>query len=146
MKSINEAMIQDHEIINKLLNSFKEKLNSSYDYKELLKSFFSFKWNLEKHFFIEEKIIINEYAAKIKNPQDSEINHILKEHKEMLEILNEIQDTLDTGEKPSLDELTDLLNAHEKNEDHYFYPKLDEELDVENKKLILERCKEIILG
>lgn len=144
-------MIEDHKKIGNLISSFNRKIlstkeNNSLNFKELLNDFFKIKWNLEKHIFTEEKVIINEYQAKINYEEDNDVKHIQKEHKEIIELLLEIEEDLQSNQIPSLNDLIELIKEHEKNEENYFYPKLDEKLDIENKKLILSRCSEIIIS
>ena len=61
MKStiITEVMVRDHIKIVKLLNEFEKRLTQ--DRKIKLKAFNEFVWELEKHFFTEEKAIFISY-------------------------------------------------------------------------------------
>jgi hemerythrin-like domain-containing protein len=152
MKTINQAMIEEHAIINTLYEQFKEKLNrlandeSKSTFRNLLGDFNKFKWNLEKHFFVEEKIIISSYLSIEDKILNEDIQQILSEHQEIINQLTEIEEDLIAGVKPKIDDFSDFFNEHEKNEENYFYPKLDEELPVEFRTKIIERCKEAIIG
>ena len=56
---ILSRMIDDHSIIEKLMDDFEKDIDK--DYELLKKSFTKFEWKLEKHIFTEEKVIFTTY-------------------------------------------------------------------------------------
>lgn len=150
MTTIPEIMIEEHERINRDIKALQSKINdieqnsSKEDVRKLLDNFFKIKWNIEKHFFVEEKVIFTIYLSQRDEAENNDINHIVKEHKEILEMLEEIEDNLQDGIKPNLNDLLEILATHEDQEDNHLYPKFEEELDEKQKQLIRERANEIL--
>ena len=62
---------------------------------------------------------------------------------QQLILIDKIEDNLKNS-KSDIEDLKNLLKAHAIFEDRVFYPKLDDELSEDQKKLILERSEEII--
>jgi len=141
LRTIHKKMLGEHENILKMLDDFQKSSNNSP--KELEKTFSKFKWNLEKHFFIEEKVIFHIYNSP-KEIENFDILSLLKEHKDILWIINSIEDDFPKNFNSQIEELKKILKAHATFENEYFYPRLDEELNEEQKQLILERIEEII--
>jgi iron-sulfur cluster repair protein YtfE (RIC family) len=125
-------MLREHGKINSLLIEYERDPN--------LKKFNDFKWILEKHLFVEEKVIFEIYNNS-SDQEIGELNQLVKEHKDMLWLLSGIEDNEENSSRISI--LKKILPAHARFEDEIFYPRLDEELDEEKKKLIIERCSEI---
>ena len=150
MTTIPEIMIKEHERINQDIKALQSKIDglqedsSKEDITKLLDDFFKIKWNIEKHFFVEEKVIISIYLSQRDEAEKNDINYILKEHKEMLEMLEDIEDDLQEGIKPSFNDLLEILRTHEDQEDNHLYPKFEEELDEKQKLLIRQRANEIL--
>jgi len=150
MKTVTQLMLEEHQRLTNLFEELKGKINQlghkerKEKYRSLLDLFFQFKWNLEKHFFIEEKVIISTYLSQENMVTNNDIQYILKEHEQMLEHLRDIEDDLRDGIKPKLHNFESLMYDHEKSENNHFYPKLDEQLDQKSKNLIRQRCTEII--
>lgn len=148
-QTISQAMIEEHARLHEILEEIKSKIENldndkKSEYNDLLKIFNKFKWNTEKHFFVEEKIIISTYLSFENNSSNEDVQHILNDHKEIIKFIDEIEESLREGIKPDITDLVDLLDEHEQNEENYFYPKLDEELDEECKKVIISKSKEIV--
>lgn len=150
MSTIPELMIKEHKRINQEIKSLQSKIInlkencSKEDTHKLLDEFFKIKWNLEKHFFVEEKVVISIYLSHRDETEKNDVDFILKEHREMLKILEEIEDDLQDGIKPTLTNLLETLETHEGQEDNHLYPKFEEELDEEQKTLIKQRANEIL--
>ena len=132
-KTISQLMKKEHEKINDLLEKFENSPE--------INIFSKFKWTLEKHFFIEEKDIFSVYQSC--NEECEEMFDLLKQHKDILFLIDKIEDNLKNS-KSDIEDLKNLLKAHAIFEDRVFYPKLDDELSEDQKKLILERSEEII--
>jgi hemerythrin len=138
--SIEFLMKKEHEKINELINKFKNSLNK--DFKNSKEAFNSFKWNLEKHFFAEEKAI---FSALVSEQEVDDIFELIKEHQKIMEQVNNIEDDLDENKKPDVSILNEILTKHALYENDVFYPKLDELLSTAQKQEIIERAKEVIL-
>ena len=139
--TISELMAEEHKKINNTLEQFEQ--SEIKDYEESKKLFSIFKWNLDKHFFIEEKVIFHIYNISSEE-EDFDIINLLKDHKDILWLISKMEESLKSNLKPSVIELKKLLLAHSKIEDKTFYPRLDKELSVEEKALIIGRFDEVI--
>jgi len=138
--TISRLMMKEHRRINEMLEDF-EKLEVA-DYKQSKNAFDIFKWKLDKHFFIEEKVIFHIYNSS--SEENFDIINLLKDHKDILWLISKTEESLKNNLKPSVIELKKLLAAHARTEDAIFYPKLDKELSDEERSMILERADEII--
>ena len=140
--TILEIMLRDHALIEVLLVVFKDNLGK--DIKSVEESFDKFRWELEKHIFVEEKVIF-----KLCDSPESEMCEIVKgltkDHNTMLEMLNEVQNDLVTKNETDISKFQELLTNHRKIEEKTLYPKLDQILDKEQKKIIIARINEIPL-
>jgi hemerythrin-like domain-containing protein len=141
--SIKELMLEEHRRVRDILDSFeilvKENLNKA---KE---EFSKFKWALEKHFFVEEKVVFI-ISDKLVGDEISYIFDLMQEHGSIIELVNNVGGGLKNNVTPNNRGVTSLLKRHAVFEDSYFYPKLDEILSAEQKKEISERVKEVIRG
>jgi iron-sulfur cluster repair protein YtfE (RIC family) len=99
---------------------------------------------LEKHFFIEEKIIFSVYNSS--EGERDDLNELVKEHKEIIWEIKKIRENLDRGVKPNVERLKRGLIGHSRFEDEVFYPRLDDELSENEKELIFDRVDEVIRG
>lgn len=136
--SIKEVMLKDHAKIGDLL----EKLSVNFDRsEENIKALQDFKWNLERHFFIEEKIILIEYNT---NDEESiaSLSNFIKEHEKILNMIQGIEEGLKNKKKTDILEMKAMLLKHRDFEDDVFYPMLDIELSHEKKKIILQKIRE----
>ena len=134
---ISNYMIKDHCDIEKHLNNLEKDIQENSDSTE--ESFKNFKWRLLRHFSEEEKVVFIQCDP---STCDQEIiDKISDEHKIMLEKLEEIEQEISRGNKPSVDELKRLIKEHSKFEDDELYPRLDEQLDESKKQIIIERLK-----
>jgi len=134
MKSITEIMMQEHGKIDAMIEELEKDLSKE--------KFDKFKWNLEKHFFVEEKVIFS-----VASQEDSEdAFKILKEHKDILFQVKKIEQALSQNLKPDLSGIKKELIDHADFEDKMFYPKLDEDLSEDLKNVVRDRAGEIIRG
>ena len=138
MEEISDLMRKNHYRIEQLLKEFK----TIYEKNPKLRfsSFDKFKWELEKHLFIEEKAIFIFYSPKDAEDFDT-IPNLVQEHRKMLELLNKIENNL-KSKNVDISELLKLLIKHRNFEDGTLYPKLDRELEDSKKKIIIERLTE----
>ena len=141
--AITLAMLKHHAIVNKLLLDF-EKVPENDTY-EFVKLFNLFKWNLNKHMFIEEENIFP-VSDRNNKKEMNELKNLLKDHKDIREIVENLYEEILDERKPNAQILRELLMTHEKREVESFYPLLDSRLSEEKKKDILEKVKEVKLG
>ena len=146
-ETISGLMSKEHARIIKLLYDFETAFQEDFAYgfpqsKEL---FNCFKWNLEKHFFVEEKAIF-EMSEKISGEGVSDTFELMKEHGEMIELMNDIEDGLDENVRADASKLKNLLRKHHIFEDDTFYPSLDDMLSPKQKHELSERIREIVRG
>lgn len=140
---ITLLMLQHHAVVNKFLSNF-EKIPEK-DTQKMKGSFKIFKWNLEKHFFIEETNFFT-VADKDNKTELSQLNNLLKDHKDLMAVMNNLNEDIDRGKKPVTLILRELLFAHERRETESFYPMLDKRLSEKEKKEIIKKASDIILG
>jgi iron-sulfur cluster repair protein YtfE (RIC family) len=140
--TILEIMLDDHALIEVLLIAFRDNLGK--DIESIEESFDKFRWELEKHIFVEEKVIF-----KFCNLPESEIcktvNNLVKDHDNMLAMLNEVQNDLVTKNETDISKFQELLKTHRKIEEEVLYPRLDQILDKEQKEIIIARINEVPL-
>ena len=135
-------MIEDHNKIEKLMDSFEKDIDK--DYELLKKSFQKFEWKLEKHIFIEEKVIFTNY-----NPEDVTegyrmLPELTKQHNFILNQLSLWRKELaNTSKVEGFYKFKKLLVNHKIFEENQVYPKLDQSLTESDKKLIINRLDEI---
>ncbi len=141
--SITRTMDSDHRKIQAILERFEEEINQ--DSEKATMTFNIFKWNLEKHFFTEEKVIISSYIAETEDEKE-DMSTILNEHVEIQVLIKIIEEALSKNKKPDLSNIKKILKSHSKFEDEIFYPKLDEILNDKQKQEIIIRIKEIIIN
>jgi hypothetical protein len=68
----------------------------------------------------------------------------MQEHGGIIEEIKKIELDLDQNAKPNVSRVKEILIKHEKMENEVFYPKLDEELSLEQKQRMVEKIKETI--
>ncbi|MDD5193217.1 MAG: hemerythrin domain-containing protein [Candidatus Nanoarchaeia archaeon] len=142
INSLKKAMDKDHLIIHNLLNKFEKEISE--DFEKSKNTFNRLRWILEKHFFVEEKIIFSVYLSII-DEENEYINKLLMEHEKIFRLLNEIEEDLLDNKKSDISEIKLLLRAHSRFEDDFFYPKIDEEISEKEKLKILNRIEEVII-
>ncbi len=129
-------MIQNHKYIKKLFDMFKKDIKENNG--RVLKSFDTFKWEMEKHLLIEEKAIFGFYYSD--DGENYEITlDLIKQHKIILEMLKIIEVSLRDEEAVNILEFERLWIKHKRFEDEIFYPELDRKLNNHEKKDIAER-------
>lgn len=138
-ESISKLMLRDHARIEASLDRLKNGLAG--DFKALMDYFSDFKWEVERHFFFEEKVIFSD--LKIKDEETSGmVNKILEDHELIFKYLLEIDDCIEEQEiLPDLSKLMVLLKSHKDFEDETVYPRLDSELSDKDKRIIINRLK-----
>ena len=140
LKTIEKLMLEEHNRLNKFLEDLERDLD---DYEKTKKNFNKLKWNLEKHFFIEEKVIFDSFVS-ISGQETNDTFHLLEDHVRIIDLLKAIEKHLNNKIKPKLHYLKEVLLTHRDFEDESFYPNLDKRLSPEKKKEISEKIIEII--
>jgi len=145
MKSnaILDVMVKDHNRLMKYLEDVKKNIKSDFDV--LLKSFNTFEWNLDKHFFVEERAIFTSY-----NPDYIEDGHQLftnlsKQHTSILEKVELLRKRLRSGKSIDVSDMEVMLLKHKTYEEKNVYPVLDVEISEGEKRFMIERIEEIRL-
>ncbi|MDP7521208.1 MAG: hemerythrin domain-containing protein [Candidatus Pacearchaeota archaeon] len=140
LQSIEKLMLKEHKRLDKFLDDFERDLD---DFEKTKKNCDCFKWNMEKHFFVEEKIIFDSFVD-ISGQETNDTFHLLEDHVRIIQILKALEDKLKQKIKPKLEYLRRVIKTHRDFEDEDFYPKLDKRLSDEQKEQVAERIKEII--
>jgi hypothetical protein len=134
--SISEIMMKHHYNIDKLLKAFTTELNE----KNIVNvnTFNRFRWELEKHFFLEEKAIFQMHYSS--NEETNKMCTQLKtEHDHMIEQMAELDTIIKLNKSLDFNKLKEMIIQHKKFENNEFYPRLDNELSDERKEMIIER-------
>lgn len=139
-QEIFKIMSMQHEFIESLLDNFEDfhgkDLSES---KEILNLFV---WNLEKHIFLEEKILYSVYSIWDKNIEG--MFEILGDHGDIMVFIKKIKSS--DFNKSDMSLFRELLENHFSLEETILYPNLEKVLNVEQKQFIIERAQEIIRG
>jgi hypothetical protein len=144
MKStaISELMIKDH---NRLMEYLKDVENNfGRDFGFLSESFNTFQWNLEKHFFVEERAIFASYNPDKPDKEYNYFSDLMDQHTEILETIESLRKKLQKREPFDINELKKLLVKHKTYEEKKVYPILDLEIDESEKSFITERINDVI--
>src|SRR3989339_834712 len=110
MKEITYIMLKEHAKIDSILIDLENSLNNKEEAKAILNKL---KWNLDKHFFVEEKVIFQIFN-KLKEGESQDILELLKQHKDILWSIKTIQDSLSSNFKPQIKELKNIVRIHVK--------------------------------
>lgn len=138
-ESIADLMIKHHSVIRKSLNELKSSFEE--DDENIADYFNAFRWELEKHIFIEEKAIFY-YCGECDEPNiHNIIANIMNDHSQMIQILTEMGNSLLKKKKPDILPFIKILGQHSSFEDKELYPLLDRVLSSEEKKKILDRIE-----
>ena len=134
--SIAELMVKDHEKIASLLERLESDMrDKAVDTKA---AFNKFKWELERHFVVEEKAVFAEIRSTDEGYKLSEV--IVKEHRIIWDMVEDVEGKMDIGGS-DISGLKDVLFKHKRMEDKTLYPMLDRSLSLEKKKAIMNRIE-----
>lgn len=139
MVNIAPLVKQEHVKLGKLWQDFLEEYK-----KDSLKSrvfLDQFKWQLQKHFLMEE-ISIYELSQNIKGEEVGTIFDLMEDHGALRSLLLELDKTLSENSQEKISEFRTALDKHEHFEDNNFYPMLDEYLNDNQKLIIVNKIKE----
>ncbi len=137
------VMVKDH---NRLMNYLKEvKNNLKIDFEVLLKSFNTFEWNLEKHFFVEERAVFTSYNPDYIDDGHQLFTNLSKQHTSILEKVESLRKRLRSGKSIDVSDLETMLLKHKTYEEKNVYPVLDVEISEGEKRFMIERIKDVKL-
>jgi len=152
--AILDLMVKDH---NRLMAYLKDVENNlGRDFVSLSDSFNTFQWNLEKHFFAEERAIFADsdpdesdkeynYFSGLMDQQYNYFSDLIGQHTEILKKIKSLRKKLQKREPFDLNELKKLLVKHKTFEEKSIYPVIDQEIDESEKRFIIDRIKDIRL-
>lgn len=138
MKDIAPLIKEEHAKLSKQWAKFIEEYQ-----KDVLKSGLlleQFKWNLQKHFQMEE-LSIYELSESIQGKDVGTIFDLMGEHGAILALLADIEKKLNEDIKGKIQEFREALDKHEQFEDNNFYPLLDSYLNENQKNNIIIKIK-----
>lgn len=136
-------MVEDHCKIEELINNLERNIEK--EYPAVTELFNKFEWNLEKHIFIEEKVIFTSY-----NPDDiingyKMLPELTKQHNVILNKLDLFRKDVRKKRKiTDINGFKEFLLNHKNFEEKNVYPKLNESLDDQHKRLIIKKINDII--
>ena len=113
------------------------------DVIETIKVFDTFEWELEKHFFAEEKAIFTSYDPDNIIEGYKMVPTLIKDHTEILNTIRTLRRDILKRRPLDFNHLTESLIEHKKFEEEEVYPKLDQELTEEQKSKIIDRITQI---
>lgn len=113
------------------------------DVIETIKVFDTFEWELEKHFFAEEKAIFTSYDPDNIIEGYKMVPTLIKEHTEILNTIRILRREIIKHRPVDFNHLSEALIAHKNFEENEVYPKLDQELTEEQKRKIIDRITQI---
>ena len=143
MKStaILELMTKDHIKIIKYLDIVEKNLRK--DPNTVMPFFHTFEWNLEKHFFVEERAIFTSYNPDLVDEGYTLFLDLAKQHTILLEKLRSLKKKLQNKKAFDFNDFKRMLMKHKNFEEESVYPVLDQEIDEGEKRFIIERINEI---
>lgn len=141
--AILELMVKDHNRLFEYLKDIENNLGSEFGF--LSNSFNTFQWNLEKHFFAEERAIFISYKPDEPDKQYDFFSDLMDQHAEILSIVESLRKKLQKREPLDLNQLKKLLVKHKTFEEKSIYPVIDQELDEGEKRFIIDRIQDIRL-
>ncbi len=138
LNTISGVMTKHHYKLEGLMNIIKTSKKKGFE--PMKEAFIRFKWELQKHFFIEEKAILQ---LKYFEKEETNLikNQLKGEHVILEQELDKLEENLEKNQELDLSEFKDLLTRHRNFEDDILYPRLDRELDLAKKMRILEQIK-----
>lgn len=137
---LSNLMLVHHGLLEILFTSLEGNIKKENNLELTHKILDEFRWELEKHFFVEEKTIFN-FCSITEPISCSMVVQLLNEHKAMKDMLDEL--SKEPNKNALLEKFKELLMKHRITEDKELYPRIDEELNEEDKDLIVSRINEL---
>ena len=140
---ILSLMVKDHCKIEKLLDDLKRHIDK--DHPRIKESFYKFEWELEKHLFVEEKVIFTSYNPENVSEGYKMLPELTKQHNFIISKLNNWRKDIQNKRRiDGFNEFKRFMMKHRDFEEKEVYPRLDQSLDETQKKQIIERIDEIV--
>ncbi len=136
-----KLMIAHHGLIEALFQVFRDDLGDREKAKQALDNF---KWQAEKHFFVEEKTGFV-FVFNVQDELYKVVQELINEHSQMMGMIGRIEMQLRDGQKVEAEGFLNMLQEHRKTEEQILYPKMEKLLSQYQKDLIIERIKEVVL-
>ncbi|MEF8880007.1 MAG: hemerythrin domain-containing protein [Candidatus Thermoplasmatota archaeon] len=136
-------MVQDHSKIVDLLDEVESRNREGFE--ELKEAFEIFEWNLEKHIFAEEKAVFTFYEPEDVTEGYKMLPKLTEHHNYLLNELKKWRKKI--RQHRALEGVYDFreyLVKHRRFEEEEFYPKLEENLDKDQKRRVIAKINEII--
>jgi iron-sulfur cluster repair protein YtfE (RIC family) len=139
---LTDLMVRDHGKIVKMLHDVEQSIGM--ELISTMKVFDTFEWELEKHMFVEEKAIFTSYNPKNIANGYRMMPKLIQQHNELFNKLQVMRKDLTWQRPVKFEEFRELLVKHKKFEEESLYPKLDQELSVQQKEEIIKKIREIL--
>ena len=145
MKStaILDLMIRDHQQILANLANVEQNINK--DFNLMKNSFHRFQWNLEKHFFVEERAIFLSYFPDESSENYHYFSELMDQHEKIFDSIKSMRNKLEILERNELMNFKKMLIKHKNFEEKQIYPVIDEEIDESEKQYIIDRIRDVRL-
>jgi hemerythrin superfamily protein len=140
--SILDVMATDHTRLLKYLQDVKNNL--THNPKVLSKSFTIFQWNLEKHFFVEERAIFTAYNPENIDDGYQLFSDLSKQNTVILENVESLRKNLRSAKPKDVSDLKTMLLNHKNFEEKHVYPILDVQIDESEKQFMIERINDTL--
>lgn len=140
--TISSLMVRHHIAISLLLKTLEESFRQKSETAEELLG--EFRWELEKHIFVEEKAIFGFCGNTLSGKICETMMSLRAEHEIMLNMLDAVKIGM-KAEKDTIDilDFQSLLLRHVKTEEESLYPELDNVFNPKQKEKIINRINEI---
>jgi iron-sulfur cluster repair protein YtfE (RIC family) len=139
---LTDLMVKDHGKIVKMLHDVEKSIGM--ELISTMKVFDNFEWELEKHMFVEEKAIFTSYNPKNIASGYRMMPTLVQQHNDLLNKLQVMRKDLTWQRPAKFEEFRELLLTHKTFEETSLYPKLDQELSVQQKEEIIKKIREIL--
>ena len=145
MKStaILDLMIRDHQQILANLADVEHNINK--DFNQMKNYFHRFQWNLEKHFFVEERAIFLSYFPDESSENYHYFSELMDQHEKIFDSIKSMRNKLEILERNELMNFKKMLIKHKIFEEKQIYPVIDEEIDESEKQYIIDRIRDVRL-
>jgi len=141
--NVVKLMVKHHYKIEELLDKFEANIESNYE--SMLKLFNDFEWELEKHIFIEERVIYTQYSPEEIVGGYKMLPKLTTQHNF---IINKLQNwNKDIRSKKKILDfsvLKEFIINHKNFEEKEVYPLIDQVLNEEQKQDMVIKINEII--
>jgi len=141
-QTLTSFMIKDHALMHKLFKEIEKNIES--DEKALKRAIDEFDWKVKKHYFVEEKAIFTAYEPKNTADGYSMVPKIISQHENILKQLKVFRTSIKKKKTFNFKGFKELLKEHKNYEEEQLYPRLENELNEPEKKLIIKRINEIL--